>query len=319
MAQRSEPFVSSVGRYSVNLAYLDVITRFQGWQYFVTLTHRRDEDGSSIVSFPVTLYFRQCASILRVPFPRLVWALRREQGERFGRGHYHALIAGTGGGAMKPSIGTGHRLRHAWYKLRFGGFAKARLFDPAGDDVVPYMLKRLGYGDAEGANRYELSKFASDGSEIILSDSLVRIMGGGRTCSHIRSTLDGGEVNQRSEGIVTVGSASSALSVRRSGMASSAEKMVRCEAAKEHNEIKVRWWFPIKPEVLRVHTVERTPMASGFGVEVWGDGLLRHKGLTPAQLLMLKEAELANSSTVARPECPKAPFAETTDSRKLTR
>lgn len=257
---------------------LDVIVRFGRWQYFVTLTHRRDEDGSSIVSKVPMAFLRGCASSLGVRFPQLVWTLRREVGEVRGRGHYHALIAAEGRGALKPSIGRCFELRSLWMKESCGGFADVRIYQ-RGRNGAAYVLDCLGYSEQSGANRYESQKFAS-GMDCILSDSLSRFMSGSR---HGRRTFDGGEGDLGSEGRLAV---------------TTGEKIARVEVSKD----KLRVYraghslVPTTPDVLRVNDTLRGRTVGNVHRQSSEDCSWGYQGLTPAQLAMLRERADTQSS-----------------------
>lgn len=257
---------------------LDVIIRFGRWQYFVTLTHRRQADGSNIVSKVPMSFLRACASALGVRYPSLVWTLRREVGEVRGRGHYHALLAAEGSGALKPSIGRCFHLRRLWEKEFVGGFADVRIYQQ-GRHGASYVLDCLGYSEQSGANRYESQKFAS-GMDCILSDSLSRFMMGYR---HGRHTDDGAEGYPGPQGRFQV---------------TTGEKWAKAVVSKD----KIRLYrsgdivVPTTREVLPVNGAKHSCTVGNFHRQRLEDPSWDYHGLNPAQVAMLHECADTHSS-----------------------
>lgn len=136
------------------------------WQYLATLTFR-----GRVPSPPRAIRFAQewlvgVAGVARVPFRRLLWVLRPEEGESFGRFHIHLLIAGV------PFADQSFRFRiKAGWKH---GFADIRAWE-SGLGGVAYVAKGLGGGGSDGDNVYESSKFVSH-HNLILSESLARVV-----------------------------------------------------------------------------------------------------------------------------------------------
>lgn len=267
MAVPAEGNRGLVDRLPANLSVLDVIIRYARWQYFCTFTLRGHGTCTPKVGLPgVMLVLRKQASRLGVPFPRLVWCLRLELGERTARPHYHALMAAEGQGARKPTIGNCHRLGRVWFNQYYGGFADVRLYESRLHGEA-YVVKCLGYGDTSGANGYELKKFGQ-GMDLILSDSLIRYLSENR----MRSTVDGSEGDHWSEGGQQV---------------TSAEKWARCEVSEE----RIRFYrIPsLTVKLSPKHGMERLSTEPGFGQEAWGGWHFGIKALTPDKLAMLRE------------------------------
>jgi hypothetical protein len=145
------------------------VLRDTQWQFFVTLTFKREE-----LSFGrrIKLFFgfgRKVASWFRVYFPRLKWALRMEAGEKNGRLHFHVLIAGLPENSMQTV--TCKAMEKLWEKTMRVGIADARLWEQ-GRDAVSYITKGQGDFSCVGANGYEHNKFGGR-CAVILSKSLL--------------------------------------------------------------------------------------------------------------------------------------------------
>jgi len=103
-----------------------------GWQYFGTLTFARDGVSEKV---QVTMFFsliRTLAKNSGVHFRRLLWCLRRENGEALGRLHFHFVIGGLP--ARYVSQVTCFSLMNKWESLG-GGMARVREYDTALDGV----------------------------------------------------------------------------------------------------------------------------------------------------------------------------------------
>ena len=73
---------------------LHVINKIH-WQFFGTLTFKRDR---MVERWRLGMWFallRLTAKQFEIPFPKLLWVLRQEKGEQFGRIHFHYLLALT--------------------------------------------------------------------------------------------------------------------------------------------------------------------------------------------------------------------------------
>lgn len=151
------------------------------WRFFLTLTFKGAELSERKRVTMLFAYLRKVASKSGLHFSRLLWVVRTERGESFGRLHFHALIAGFP--ATWSTQGHCNSLESLWREVG-GGHARASLYDP-NLDAVRYILKG---GDKEAqslASRkagddYEFSKFGSS-SELTLGKSLIRhLMNRGR-------------------------------------------------------------------------------------------------------------------------------------------
>ncbi len=114
-----------------------------------------------------------------VPFRRLVWCLRHEHGEKFGRGHYHWLL---GCNEWFPSRSDMFRLNALWDNFPKRGFSGNHIFDQRLNGVE-YVTKCLSGGalrDTLAGDFYESSKFALTTSHVTLSNSFCRMIGGRR-------------------------------------------------------------------------------------------------------------------------------------------
>lgn len=151
------------------------------WQYFVGLSLGRESIPDTQIARMVFAYLRQAAEWHGVYFPKLVWCLRVELGERTARRHLHVLIGGAPAGKV-----TGRWLyasKEVWRGIHpvyrdgklVGAVSDCRLFDPTLEGV-DYVLKGLEQAYAMGANLYELNKFRCGPTDLTLSQSLNRVM-----------------------------------------------------------------------------------------------------------------------------------------------
>ncbi len=153
------------------------------WQLFCTFTLRRELP----LRYQVTMFFallRKTARDYGVAFWKLIWCLRLESGERTGRRHLHALIAGLPAYVITPR--TCLATMSKW-ELLGGGMARIRVYD-ATLDGADYILKGLeqAYGKCrEGANFYEFTKFGGT-CDVTLSESLCRVVQGRRCIARTR-------------------------------------------------------------------------------------------------------------------------------------
>jgi len=152
------------------------LARCRDWKVFATLTWK----GASVPS-PVTqrkmlfAHLYRVAKLQKIPFRRLLWAVRQEKGEKTGRQHYHVLIGWRG---PKATIGHCFTLNSNWTKLPKCGWARHFVYNP-GQDAVGYITK--GLSGCFGGNRldesnYEAGKFGWDSSEVTLSEAFVRLV-----------------------------------------------------------------------------------------------------------------------------------------------
>jgi len=114
-----------------------------------------------------------------VHFKQLLWCLRRERGEQFGRLHFHAVIAGFPlRWINKPTCFAFEKL---WSSLG-GGHAKVTVYS-ASLDGLDYILKpeeMTGSTASRFAGDYhEMTKFGSS-CDVTLSESVVHCLDGRR-------------------------------------------------------------------------------------------------------------------------------------------
>jgi hypothetical protein len=138
------------------------------WQFFGTLTFKSERLPERV---RLALYFallRRVAAEFRVHFPRLLWCLRQEQGEQFGRRHFHYLLAGLPASGVSKT--TCFFQMSIWEKLG-GGMARVSEFDPRLNGEA-YILKCLGCADP--GDFYESAKFGGH-CQLMLLDSVYRV------------------------------------------------------------------------------------------------------------------------------------------------
>jgi len=164
-----------------NLGELDIVSRFDGWRIFASLTFA----GTTTPTLPasrklVFAHLYRSAKLFKVSWHRLCWVIRAEHGEKLGRMHYHFLL---GGEIKGVTVGHCFVLNHTWQKLhKKCGFARHRLFDTAQyrRNGIKYVVSCLANEGTIGANLYELSKFGSGDTTLTLANSLFRAIGGKR-------------------------------------------------------------------------------------------------------------------------------------------
>lgn len=159
---------------SGNRAELEIISRFRDWDIFATLTF-----AGSVPSLPksrtmVFAHLYRAARLLRTPWRRFTWAIRCEAGEVGGRLHYHALI---GGAVYRVRLAECFQLNHIWDAQPGCGFARHRLYDRARGGVE-YITTCLAVEGTSGRDFYETQKFGAQGTDVTLSRSLYRAIGG---------------------------------------------------------------------------------------------------------------------------------------------
>lgn len=176
-----------------NAGELDVIARYGAWQYFCSLTFGGAEPSQTCSRKLVFAHLYRVSRLLKVPFGRLVWTLRVERGERFGRLHYHALI---GGGVVKPTIGVCFQLNALWDSLPKCGFSRHRLYDGSQNGLA-YVTTCLGIPGSTGADFYESQKFGARGTDVTLSAALCRVVGdrGRKRDRHARIPVNGNKIS----------------------------------------------------------------------------------------------------------------------------
>ena len=159
-----------VKQYNPELFSLSLV----GWQLFCTLTFD-NKTVSKSERVKLAMFFallRTQAGNFGIHFKRMMWVLRRENGELTGRYHYHALIAG-----LPPHVvhwATCNSTEKIWNRLG-GGHARVTEYKTALDGV-DYILKKGDEAVSSLATRwqgdyYELTKFGGS-CDLMLSESL---------------------------------------------------------------------------------------------------------------------------------------------------
>lgn len=150
------------------LHFLQVID----WQFFCHLTFKQERLPERVRLSIFFAWVRTICGWHRVHFKRLVWCLRQERGETFGRRHFHSLISGLPRHTIHED--TCFAMKNQWEKVG-GGMARVNLYDPTLNGEG-YILKCLGMTTDPG-DVYESSKFGSGAAEVICSESVYRIAG----------------------------------------------------------------------------------------------------------------------------------------------
>lgn len=158
----------------------DIMSRYTGWRIFGSGTWSSPTVPSPGIQTRVVFAFLyETAKLFRVPFGELVWATRHECGEKFGREHYHWLI---GGRSIQPRLTHCFQLNSLWDSLPKAGYARHFLYD-SNQHGVDYICKNLSspvLSERRAQDSYEFGKFGWLDTEVILSNSLLRIVGGRR-------------------------------------------------------------------------------------------------------------------------------------------
>lgn len=161
-----------------NSGEVNIMCSYRHWGIFGSLTFGVAIPSAGACRKQVFAHLYDSAKLLRVPFRRLVWAIRQEHGERGGRLHYHVLI-----GSYQANITPGHcfTLNSMWENRRGCGFARHHVFDKSLQGVA-YVTKCLTGDSTVAGDFYESAKFGFESSDLTLSDSLLRVVGGRRVC-----------------------------------------------------------------------------------------------------------------------------------------
>jgi hypothetical protein len=125
------------------------------WQFFVSLTFRKVV--SERVQFTMVFsYLRDCARIFGIHFHALLWVVRRERGETFGRLHLHLLVGGAS--SCRCTTATCFMLIRSWEAFG-GGWARVYLYD-ARLNAGEYLSKPERFDTGlTGGEAYESGKF----------------------------------------------------------------------------------------------------------------------------------------------------------------
>lgn len=140
------------------------------WDVFGTLTFRKLPSTKRAFG-RAWAHMHHAARLVRRPYSRLLIALRPEDGELFGRFHFHYLLGGT---LTSNTITLAHQLQHHWFGMfGQGALARCRAYDHKQAGVA-YVTKCLSTGTL-GANEYELRKFNLSDS-VTLSSSVFAVI-----------------------------------------------------------------------------------------------------------------------------------------------
>ena len=135
------------------------------WDAFATLTFAGTVPRANMAYGLAFRWLQDTAKICRVPYKRLLIALRGEAGEFKGRFHFHCLVGGT---ATRNYHSLTHQLEHLWKSSTGGARVEVRQYDRALAGAE-YVCKCL------GANQYELNKY-SFANTVTLSASVIRLI-----------------------------------------------------------------------------------------------------------------------------------------------
>jgi hypothetical protein len=143
------------------------------WQLFATLTFKSERLPERVRLGLFFALLREFCSQFRLKSPHLLWCLRQESGETFGRRHFHCLLAGAREALVNPA--TCFWLMDKWEKLG-GGMARIHVFDSR-LNAGSYILKRNGFNAVDLGDAYESAKFASKACELMLADRVWKVAG----------------------------------------------------------------------------------------------------------------------------------------------
>lgn len=159
-------------RQLMEIPEIHVLNRIH-WQFFGTVTFRSERLSERKRFGMCFALLRQTSKEFQVPFRRLLWVLRREDGEKTGRTHFHYLLAGLNRRFENPT--TCFWLMNRWEQLR-GGMSRVSVFDPR-LNAGSYILKDLNRFDDStlGGGYYESSKFSSEDSQLTIADAVWKV------------------------------------------------------------------------------------------------------------------------------------------------
>jgi hypothetical protein len=141
------------------------------WQFFGTLTFKSERLPEAI---RISLYFallRQFCRRFRMKFPYLLWVLRQEEGDAWGRRHFHFLLAGVHESLVTQA--TCSWLTNEWIKLG-GGIADIDVFDRR-LNARSYILKRSGLYKGIPFDDRESAKFGSKACELMFAKRIWKV------------------------------------------------------------------------------------------------------------------------------------------------
>ncbi len=155
------------------------------WQYFCTFSFKSEKHCARFGPQMFVALLRTQARSFGLHFKKILWCLRRETGEKTGRWHLHAVIAG-----LPPSAGPRNclALMSQWESLG-GGIARVSVYNSSLDGL-DYILKGSGLTESTATrwagDYHELTKFGGS-CDVMLSESVIRYLGN-RSVSGQRGT-----------------------------------------------------------------------------------------------------------------------------------
>jgi hypothetical protein len=135
------------------------------WDIFATPSFKGTVPRPHICYGLAYRWLQELAKTCGVPYKRLLIALRGEEGEKFGRFHFHCLVGGT---ATRNYHTLQHRAEWLWKVQTGGARVDVRQYDRSQAGAA-YVAKCL------GANAYELNKY-SFANTVTLSSSVIRLI-----------------------------------------------------------------------------------------------------------------------------------------------
>jgi len=146
------------------------------WQLFGGLTFRQADLSERVRLCMWFALVREIAKYNKVHFKDVIWCLRLECGDSFGRIHFHFLIAGLS--QQNISMGNRFAIRALWKKLG-GGVSVIDLYDSRLHGL-PYIAGVLGCSASDigstGSMVYESAKFGAASSVLMLSKSVLKVI-----------------------------------------------------------------------------------------------------------------------------------------------
>lgn len=157
----------------------ELLSRYRDWRCFSTLTWSGQTPSAVAQKKLLFSYLYETKYVTGIPFSRLVWCSRHELGEVGGREHYHLLL---GSNDWIPTLGQMFQLNQLWDSLPRCGFARHYIFDQSlnGVGYVTKCLTSRSTKDRRAADSYESGKFGHAESQVTLSNSFGRLIGGRR-------------------------------------------------------------------------------------------------------------------------------------------
>lgn len=144
----------------------------QPWQLFVTLTFDDPVPSERRRLTKFLALLRRLARREHSHLNSLLWCLREENGGRFDRVHFHALLMGLPDNRLGGALCR--RLVTEWERLG-GGQADVRVYDPSLNGVR-YVLK-ISPQDANNLDGRESAKFGPNDCKLVLGNALKAALG----------------------------------------------------------------------------------------------------------------------------------------------